>query len=491
MCYRKSLRGESRAGSGWFYTFLHQSPLVSSSIDHHHHHRSLSLFGRAKPDVVPGSPTPAPTPTPTPTLTPTQGEPTPLRALPCRQITNMIFGSRARLRRSEEDPFEGVERFAEGFKRRRKPFRKPPRKRVSSRGSVGRTRDSTQERALAPQPRGGDGVTGGVQPPEGLPPLGLTQHGQSSALSTSPEAPEPQLSPQHWNNGTPKNAQLYPIPEDSPSVPPPPVPHPQLITPTGRPPTDEDTDGINLDFLVSGEMRTFRGFYTRLEYHSTVSPRLARLSRHGIQFRPPAAGPGRQATMTLCIPVCIPNVYRGCRERDVVMEVDEFLGAADFCVGVGVLEKIKAVKAGLDLDVGPGPVSLSTGDLTPVLRMSKCPFPIPISSTPRGKVLTLWSLRYPGTNIGLRQLAPRHHPRPRHGRDSTPPAPASPAHREPRIRPRSYPTSGDHERRRWRRRYLRRNTYPTAGIRTWRMDIFIRYDSGSQCPRPHGGWGRD
>ena len=76
------------------------------------------------------------------------------------------------------------------------------------------------------------------------------------------------------------------------------------------------------------------------------------------------------------------------------MEVDEFLGKADFCVGVGVLEKIKAIQAGLDLDVGSGDGSLSTGDLTPTVGMSKCSLLTALSLTPRVRVLIL-SLQIP------------------------------------------------------------------------------------------------
>lgn len=339
----------------------------------------------------------------------------------------MIFSTGGRLRRSEEDSYEDLARLAEDFKRRRKAAgkqpgsggKRPPTKRLGEKGSVGRARDSARSRALAPHPGGGNGVSASRRPPEARPPAPI-QHGQPSG---SPELSAPQLPPsqhcdngiissqqhhhipedgantapppvfnpqfitstggssvtddaplsEHWNDVIPSGQQLYPIPEDSPNAAPPPVSHPQTITPTGRPPTDKDTDWMDLDFLIFGERRTFHGLYTRLEHHSTVSPELARLSKHGIQPRPPAAGPGRQAIMTLGIPVCIPNVSRGCREKDVVMEVDEFLGKADFCVGVGILENIKAVQAGLDLDVGSGAVFSPTGDLTPVVGMSKCP----------------------------------------------------------------------------------------------------------------------
>lgn len=339
----------------------------------------------------------------------------------------MIFNTGGRWRRNKEDSYEDLARLAEDFTRRRRAAgkkpgpggKRPPTKRLSEKGSVGRARDSARSRPLAPHPGGSNGVGGSGRLPEAQPPAPI-QIGHSSA---SPDLSVPQLRPlQHWSNGTISSQQHYPIPEDGPNtapVPvfnpqsitstggssttddaplsehwndvipsgqksypipqdssnaaPPPVFHPQTITPTGRPPTDKDTDWMDLDFLISGERRTFHGLCTRLEHHSTVSPELALLSKHGIQPRPPAAGIGNQAIMTMCIPVCMLNVSRGCREKDVVMEVDEFLGKADFCVGVGILEKIKTVQVGLDLDAGSKAMSSSTNDLTPAVGMSKCP----------------------------------------------------------------------------------------------------------------------
>lgn len=413
-------------------------------------------------------------------------------------------------------------RLAEDYKRRRKSSRPksgssrkpPPKKRVSEKGSLGRAQVLTQGRPLAPQPRTSDGTVGSGRPPEGQPSPALAQQEQSPASLASPTLLEPQfLPPQHWGDGVPSGPQLHPIPEggintvpppvfnpqfiapegrpsdanqtlppenwnsgllDGPqsyplpegtgNAAPPPVPHPQTITPTGRRSSDKDTDWMDLDFLISGKRQTFHGLYTRLEYHSTVSPRLARLSKHGIQPRPPAAGPGTQAIMRMCIPVCIPNVSRGCREKDVVMVVDGFLGKADFCVGMGVLDKITAVETGIDLNVGLGPASSSTVDLTPVERMSKCLLFTSISLVFVSKLLILSLLRHPGADIEL-QRAPRHDPRSRHGRDCTP-ARVDPTNRGPDLVSPQHVVPVSYERRRRRPRQPRGNICSNTGIRT-------------------------